>query len=198
MRFGRHDLRHRTHLSVASFAAFFPCSKKFAYCKRWLNAAETWQRGYESVSFVARYSFLHCWADLDEAQSDNALHPGSLLRIWYGPLHGDSWTIQAPSPCNRPPSIFGAWAVSAHGRLLRTIRYLLVCDKSCFLQWQSSKSVCFSLRLALPMINHHTNMVSKCQLSVLHVLPEGKCAIKRQPYNRPFTLRETAPYIFQH
>ena len=40
--------------------------------------------------------------------------PGSLLRIRGGPLHGDSWTIQAPSPCNRPPSIFGTWAASAH------------------------------------------------------------------------------------
>ena len=30
-----------THLSMASFAVFFPCSKKFAYCKRRLNAAET-------------------------------------------------------------------------------------------------------------------------------------------------------------
>ena len=29
-----------THPSVASFAAFFPCSTKFAYCKRRLNAAE--------------------------------------------------------------------------------------------------------------------------------------------------------------
>ena len=113
----------RTHLSVASFAAFFPCSMKFAYCKWQLNAAETWQRGCESVSLVARYSFLHCRADLDEAQSDDALHPGSLLRIWYGSLHGDSWTIQAPSLCNCPPSIFGAWAASAHGRLLGTIRY---------------------------------------------------------------------------
>ena len=28
---------------------------------------ETWQRGYESVCFVARYSFLYCRAGLDEA-----------------------------------------------------------------------------------------------------------------------------------
>ena len=113
----------RTHPSMASFAAFFPCSTKFAYCKWRLNAAETWQQGYESVSFVAWYSFLHCRAGLDEARSDDAVHPGSLLRIWGGPLHRVSWTIQAPSLCNRPPSIFGAWAASTHGRLLGTIRY---------------------------------------------------------------------------
>ena len=25
------------------------------------NAAEAWQRGYESVRFLARYSLYHCW-----------------------------------------------------------------------------------------------------------------------------------------
>ena len=54
----RHQVH--THLSVALFAAFFPCSTIFAYCKWWLDAVETWQRGYESVHFAARYSFLHC------------------------------------------------------------------------------------------------------------------------------------------
>ena len=93
-----------THLSMASFAAFFPCSTKFAYCKRWLNTAKTWQRGYKSASFVERYSFLHCPARLNEAQSDDAVHCGSLFRIQGGPLHGDSWIIQASSPCNGPPS----------------------------------------------------------------------------------------------
>ena len=82
-------------------------STKFAYCKWRLNAAETWQRGYELVSFVVQYSFLHCQAGLDEAWSDDTVHPGSLLHIQGGPLHGDIWTIQAPSPCNHPPSIFG-------------------------------------------------------------------------------------------
>ena len=33
-------------------------------------------------------------------------------------------------------------------------------------------------------------MVSKCQLSIL--LPEGKCAMKRQLYTGPFLLREAA------
>ena len=40
MRFGRHDIRHQRFAhtpSVASFAAFFPCSTKFAYCKRRLQ-----------------------------------------------------------------------------------------------------------------------------------------------------------------
>ena len=38
----RHNIRQVcTYLSVASFAVFFPCSMKFAYCKRRLNAAET-------------------------------------------------------------------------------------------------------------------------------------------------------------
>ena len=50
--------------------------------------------------------------------------PASLLRILGGPLHGNSWTIQALSPCNRPSSKFGAWAGSAHGRLLETVRYV--------------------------------------------------------------------------
>ena len=119
-----------THPSVASFAAFFSCNKKFVNCKRRLNPAKTWQRGYESVSVVVRYSFLHYQANLDEAWSDDAVHPGCLLRILGGPLHGDSWTIQAPSPCNRPPSIFGTWAASAHGRLLGTIQYYLVCSST--------------------------------------------------------------------
>ena len=43
-----------THPSMASFAAFFPCSMKFMYCKWWLNVAETWQRGYKSVHFAAQ------------------------------------------------------------------------------------------------------------------------------------------------
>ena len=55
-----------THPSVALFAAFFPCNMKFIYCKQRLNSAETWQWGYESVSFVARHSFLHCQAGTDE------------------------------------------------------------------------------------------------------------------------------------
>ena len=91
LRMPRHQAsKVRTHLSVALFAAFFPCSTKFAYCKQRLNAAETWQQGYESVSFVARYSFLHYQAGLDEARSDDVVHPGSLLRIRCGPLLGDS------------------------------------------------------------------------------------------------------------
>ena len=63
----RHQVH--THLSVALFAAFFSCSTKFAYCKWWLDAVETWQQGYESVHFAARYSFLHCRPGLDEAQT---------------------------------------------------------------------------------------------------------------------------------
>ena len=31
---------------------------------------ETWQQGYESISFVARYSFLNRWAGLNEARCD--------------------------------------------------------------------------------------------------------------------------------
>ena len=65
----------RTRRSVA---AFFPCSTKFAYCKRRLNAAETGQQGYEYVTFLAPYSFLHCRAGLDEATMpwQLTLHPG--------------------------------------------------------------------------------------------------------------------------
>ena len=117
-----------THPSLALFTVFFPCSTKFAYCKWRLDAAETWQQGYESVSFVARYSFLHCRAGLDEARSDDAVHSGSLLRIRSGPLHGDSWTIQVHFLCNHPPSICGTWAMSAHGCLLRTIQYIHITE----------------------------------------------------------------------
>ena len=122
----------RTHPFMASFVAFFPCSTKFAYCKWWLNAAETWQRGYELVGFVARYSFLHCRAGLNEARSDDVVHPGSLLRIRGGPLHGDSWTIQAPSPCNRPPSILAlelrAPRGTCSGQLVQVLNILVLCN----------------------------------------------------------------------
>ena len=36
-------------------------------------------------------------------------------------LHGDSWTIQAPPLCNCPIWTFGAWTVSVHRHLPRTI-----------------------------------------------------------------------------
>ena len=36
--------------------------------KRQPNTAETWQQGYETVRFVAWYSFLYCRAVLDEAR----------------------------------------------------------------------------------------------------------------------------------
>ena len=73
-----------THLSVASFAAIFPCSTIFAYCKRQLNGAETWQRG--QLCSTIQLSPLSGWP----RWSDDAVHPGSLLRIWGGPLHRDS------------------------------------------------------------------------------------------------------------
>ena len=41
---------------------------------------------------------------------------------WYG----DSWTIRASPSCDRPPSIFGVWAASAHGRLPETIRFVMI------------------------------------------------------------------------
>ena len=68
----------RTYPSVFSFAAFLPCSTRFAYSKRWPNAAETWQRGYESVRFVARYSFLYCRAGLDKTWTK-----WQCKSIWY-------------------------------------------------------------------------------------------------------------------
>ena len=40
----------RTHPSVALFAAFFPCSTKFAYCKQRLNTAETYSNEATSRS----------------------------------------------------------------------------------------------------------------------------------------------------
>ena len=60
----------RTTPSVASFAAFFPCSTKFMYCKRRLNAAETYQQGYESIHFVAQYNFLYYRTGLNESRTN--------------------------------------------------------------------------------------------------------------------------------
>ena len=57
----------------------------------------------------------------------NTVLPGSQLCVRGGFLHEDSWTIQAPPPCNHPPSIFGGWAVSTHGGLPEMIWY----QKSC-------------------------------------------------------------------
>ena len=59
-------------------------------------------------------------------QVDTVL-PGSQLCIRGGFLHEDSWTIQAPPPCNHPPSIFGGWAASAYGGLPETIWYQESC-----------------------------------------------------------------------
>ena len=68
----------RTHLSVALFAVFFPCSTKFTYCKQQPNDAETWQWGYKLVCFVAWYSFLYCRAGLNEARKKRRCKS-----IWY-------------------------------------------------------------------------------------------------------------------
>ena len=67
MDFGRHNIKG-LHTPIRDLVrSILPCSMKFAYCKRRLNAAETWQQGYELVNFVAQYSFLHCRAGLDES-----------------------------------------------------------------------------------------------------------------------------------
>ena len=65
MHFGRHNITP----SVASFTASFPYSTKFTYCKRRLNAVETWQQAiYKLLHVVTHYSFLHSWAGLNKAQ----------------------------------------------------------------------------------------------------------------------------------
>lgn len=43
-----------------------------------MKAAEAWQRGYESVHFLARYSIFHRRAGLNEAQTKRRCRP-----IWY-------------------------------------------------------------------------------------------------------------------
>ena len=53
-------IKIHTHPSVSLFREFFYCSTKSTKCKWQLNTAENWQRDYDSVHFVARYSFLHC------------------------------------------------------------------------------------------------------------------------------------------
>ena len=74
------------------------------------NVAETWQRGYRSVHFLAGYSFLHHWTGFDKAQAKRQCR-----LFWYTLA-----AIQAP-PCVTTSSIFGAWAASAHGCLPGTI-----------------------------------------------------------------------------
>ena len=47
--------------------SIFPLQHKLHVVQVVTERCGTWQWGYESVHFVARYSFLHCRAGLDEA-----------------------------------------------------------------------------------------------------------------------------------
>ena len=77
--------RHR----FAYMGSVLPLRHKFAYCKRRLNAAETWQRGsYRSVRFLARYSFLHCRAGLDKARCKWIWYPAANFASGSGPRAG--------------------------------------------------------------------------------------------------------------
>ena len=64
MLFGHHDIFAHTRPWPHSQRS----SLQHKICKRQPNGAENWQQGYESVCFVAWYSFLYCRAGLDEVQ----------------------------------------------------------------------------------------------------------------------------------
>ena len=87
MRFGRPTSGVTgSHMHMGSV---LPLRHKFAYCKRRLNAAETWQRGsYRSVRFLARYSFLHCRAGLDKARCKWIWYPAANFASGSGPRAG--------------------------------------------------------------------------------------------------------------
>ena len=123
--FRRHCIRQQGLQTpvVASFAAFFACSTKFAR-----TASD---ERCEALSTRLQLSLLPRWPRLPKKGStgegttrDNSVAPVSYLRIRSGRLHGHSWTIQAPPPCKGPPPIFRAWAASVHGRLPGILRYL--------------------------------------------------------------------------
>ena len=85
----RHQVH--THLSVAWFAALLPCSTKI----RVLQA--TTERCGNLATRLRVGPLLHWRASLNEAQTNRwckSFWPhGCQLRIWSGPLLGDSWTI---------------------------------------------------------------------------------------------------------
>ena len=100
-----------------------------------INTAGTWQRGNESVHFLAWYSFLHCWAGLNEAQMKwqswsiwswrtiLSMNPYTLA-ITFTPWVGTCTGIVKPFKhlLTAHPNFSEVWAASVHGRLPGTIR----------------------------------------------------------------------------
>ena len=93
-------------------------------------------------------------------------HPG-------GPLHGVSWTIQAPSPCNHPPSMFGTWAASTHGRLLGTIQYVLKICVYLQCKQQNPISLLFFLSFHFSVVCRMTNDTPPYFLQSVLIMTSG-------------------------
>ena len=90
MRSGHHDIKHQrfTHTRL------WPLSQRsFAAARNLHTASDDWtlrklgnDRGYESVSYVARHCFLHCWRSTYEATMQYTLVANFASRV--GPCKG--------------------------------------------------------------------------------------------------------------
>ena len=124
MQFRLHDIWQQSFIHTH----LLPCSQCSSIaiwnlCMKFMNISEAWQWGYGLVHFLTWYSFL-CWPPWGTSKTTMSLFWYHLEANFGGEhLHGDSWTIQVPPLCNGPPSIFGAWAASTHGRLPGTIQW---------------------------------------------------------------------------
>ena len=115
--FRRHYIRQQSlHTPVvASSAAFFACSTKFAYCKRRTHG-EALATRLQVGPFSSRIqlSLLSRWPRLPKKGSTgkgttrvNSVAPVSYLWIRGGRLHGHSWTIQHLLRVRAHPRFFG-------------------------------------------------------------------------------------------
>ena len=98
MSFRRHYIRQQgLHTPVvASSAAFFACSTKFAHAT---NAAKPWQQDFGLAGFLAGYSFstaaLPCLPEKGSTGEATMRVDLSVtyLRIWGGRLHEHIWHL---------------------------------------------------------------------------------------------------------
>ena len=58
-----------SHTTIHSLNSSIPRLQHKIHMLQVTNVAETWQRGYRSVHFLAGYSFLHHWTGFDKAQA---------------------------------------------------------------------------------------------------------------------------------
>ena len=70
MCFRHHEIRYQSFAHTVDSLVHSVLRLQFKICVvQATNASESWQRGYESVRFLARYSFLQRRAGLDEART---------------------------------------------------------------------------------------------------------------------------------